>query len=209
MSGLCCWQVTRLPVGMIKILEDDISVFEYNMQDSEVPINEKTKGINRSLRNSKNVWIPTEHWISGWLWYYISKVNRENFRYNITDIDNGQIQYTHYSEGDYYHWHQDGDINSFYSPSQIVSSSTNVYNDYVMLNGEYVRKLSFTLQLSEESDYEGGDVQFLDNSGGTFFAPKQRGTLIVFDSRVRHRVRKIKSGVRKSLVGWIVGPRWN
>ena len=39
-------------------------------------------------------------------------------------------------------------------------------------------------------------------------APKQRGTMIVFDSRVRHRVRKIKSGTRKSIVGWVVGPRW-
>jgi len=48
----------------------------------------------------------------------------------------------------------------------------------------------------------------MDNSRKTFFAPKQRGTMIIFDSRTPHRVRKVKSGMRKSLVGWVVGPRF-
>ena len=32
--------------------------------------------------------------------------------------------------------------------------------------------------------------------------------MILFDSRTQHRVLKVKSGVRKSIVGWTVGPRW-
>jgi PKHD-type hydroxylase len=76
------------------------------------------------------------------------------------------------------------------------------------VQGEYVRKLSFSLQLSDPEDYTGGEVQFMDNSRKTYFAPKQRGTLIMFDSRTPHRVRKVKSGMRKSLVGWVVGKRW-
>ena len=80
--------------------------------------------------------------------------------------------------------------------------------DQITIRGEYIRKLSFSLQLSDPKDYTGGEVQFLDNNGKTFFAPKQRGTMIVFDSRTKHRVRKVKSGMRKSLVGWVVGPRW-
>ena len=75
-------------------------------------------------------------------------------------------------------------------------------------SGEYVRKLSFTLQLSEPTDYRGGEVEFLDSEGQRFLAPKQRGTMIVFDARTRHRVRKVKEGLRKSIVGWVVGPRW-
>jgi PKHD-type hydroxylase len=47
----------------------------------------------------------------------------------------------------------------------------------------------------------------MDNAGKLYFAPKQRGAIIFFDSRTPHRVRKIKSGMRKSLVGWVVGPR--
>ena len=64
------------------------------------------------------------------------------------------------------------------------------------------------MQLSDPTDYRGGEVEFLDTGTKRFLAPKQRGTMIVFDSRTRHRVRKIKSGIRKSIVGWVVGPRW-
>jgi PKHD-type hydroxylase len=38
--------------------------------------------------------------------------------------------------------------------------------------------------------------------------PKQKGTIAFFDSRTPHRVKKVKSGVRKSLVGWVIGPRF-
>jgi predicted 2-oxoglutarate/Fe(II)-dependent dioxygenase YbiX len=34
------------------------------------------------------------------------------------------------------------------------------------------------------------------------------GSVILFDSRTKHRVKKIRRGVRKSIVGWVVGPRW-
>jgi PKHD-type hydroxylase len=71
-----------------------------------------------------------------------------------------------------------------------------------------VRKLSFVLQLSDPEDYEGGNLQLLDESGSTYFAPRQKGTMILFDSRTQHRVLKVKKGVRKSIVGWTVGPRW-
>jgi len=64
------------------------------------------------------------------------------------------------------------------------------------------------LQLSDEDDYEGGELQFMDDDDQLYTAPKKKGTIIIFDSRVKHRVRKIKNGTRKSLVGWVVGPRW-
>ena len=71
-----------------------------------------------------------------------------------------------------------------------------------------VRKLSFALQLSDPDDYEGGNVQLLDESGSNYLAPRKRGTMILFDSRTQHRVLKVTKGVRKSIVGWTVGPRW-
>lgn len=178
------------------------------MQDSQLAGLGADKFVNKQIRNSKNIWIPTDYWISGWLWYYITKANRENFLYDITDIDNGSIQYTHYGEGQYYNWHSDGDINVHYKPNLIPSSNRNMSSDKTIIDGEMVRKISFSLQLSGVDDYTGGEFQFLDNNGKTFFAPKQRGTLVIFDSRVKHRVRKVTSGIRKSLVGWVVGPRW-
>ena len=71
-----------------------------------------------------------------------------------------------------------------------------------------IRKLSFSLQLSNENEYTGGEIEFKDVMGNTFFAPKNRGCLIIFDSRTEHRVCTVESGNRKSLVGWVKGPRW-
>jgi len=196
--------MTDLPTEIVEIIERDLQKHDEHAQDSLIHGEE----VDKVIRNSKNLWIPTSNWIGGWLWYYIDKINRENFCYDLTDIDGGSIQYTQYGPGQFYNWHQDADIDLFYKPQLTPGSVMNMSQDQVTLNGEYVRKLSFALQLSDPTDYTGGEVQFLDNSSRTYFAPKQRGTLMVFDSRTKHRVRKVKSGLRKSLVGWVVGPRW-
>jgi Rps23 Pro-64 3,4-dihydroxylase Tpa1-like proline 4-hydroxylase len=204
MAHPVCWHMTQLPTEIIEIIENDIMKYNFNIQQSKVVGSE----LNQDIRNSKNAWISTSHWIGGWLWYYIDKINRENFCYDLTDIDGGTLQYTHYSEGEYYGWHTDQDVGTYYKPKTVVNSMQSSSEDNFHQQGEYVRKLSFTLQLSDPEDYGGGEVQFINSDNQTFFAPKQKGTIIVFDSRVRHRVRKVKFGTRKSIVGWCVGPRW-
>jgi len=204
MAFLTNWYMTDIPEEFVDIIEKDLKKFDGLQKDSGL----LDDGLDKVIRNSTNAWVPTVHWLGGWLWYYIDKINRENYRYDITDIDGSSIQYTQYAEGQFYNWHQDQDIDGFYKPKLVPGSGVNTAQDETFLNGEYVRKLSFVLQLSGPEDYTGGELQFLDNSGDTFFAPKQRGTLIIFDSRTKHRVRKVKSGLRKSLVGWVVGPRW-
>jgi|TARA_B100000085_G_scaffold241979_2_gene233112 PKHD-type hydroxylase len=204
MAYLACWHMTELPTDIVKIIEKDLKKYDVSAEDSKLTGSQ----LDTVIRNSKNAWIPTSNWIGGWLWYYINRVNRENFCYDITEIDGCSIQYTQYGPGQFYTWHQDSDIDTFYKPQIIPDSANSMAQDQVSLRGECIRKLSFSLQLSDPTDYTGGEVQFLDNAGKTFFAPKQRGTLIVFDSRTKHRVRKVKSGLRKSLVGWVVGPRW-
>ena len=205
MAFLTTWNMTDLPSEMIDILEEDIKKFD-NWQDKSKVMGDDE--IAPKIRNSKNAWIPTEHWIGGWIWYYIQKANRENFLYDLWDIDGGSIQYTHYEPGDYYTWHVDGDISSTYKPNIKVGSGVNISEDQVLQKGECVRKLSFSLQLSDAKDYRGGEVEFINSANERYFAPKRKGTLIVFDSRTKHRVRTVKSGLRKSLVGWVVGPRW-
>ena len=204
MAFLTTWSMTDLPSEMIDILEKDIEKFDDWQDDSKVMGNQ----LAPKIRNSKNAWIPTEHWIGGLIWYYIQKANRENFLYDLWDIDGGSIQYTHYEPCDYYTWHVDGDISSTFKPNIKPGSGVNISQDQVLQKGECVRKLSFSLQLSDAKDYKGGEVEFINSAGERYFAPKQKGTLIVFDSRTKHRVRTVKSGLRKSLVGWVVGPRW-
>jgi PKHD-type hydroxylase len=71
------------------------------------------------------------------------------------------------------------------------------------------RKLSFTIQLSDPSDYEGGELKFIDVASH----PKEenlrlRGTVCVFPSIIYHEVTPVTLGTRHSLAGWFEGPRW-
>ena len=54
--------------------------------------------------------------------------------------------------------------------------------DFLNENVEMVRKLSFAMQLSDPDDYEGGNVQLLDEAGNSYIVPNKRGTIVLFDS---------------------------
>ena len=124
------------------------------------------------------------------------------------NIDGESLQYTRYTAGQYYNWHNDAGLQTQYKPVSSGNRETGLANDFVNENIEMVRKLSFALQLSDPDDYEGGNVQLLDEGSKNYFAPRKRGTMILFDSRTQHRVLPVKKGIRKSIVGWTVGPRW-
>ena len=204
------WFFTGLPVDIIKILEKDlIENFDSGMKDSLLHGDK----INKDKRNSKNSWIPTDHWIAGWLWHYVQKANRTNFLYDLTHIECESIQYAQYGVGDYYNWHNDAGLINHHKPNLSNVATDSILDDRYLKektieNNEFVRKISFSLQLSDPDDYEGGNIQLLDECNKNYIAPRQKGSLIIFDSRTQHRVCKVTKGIRKSIVGWVVGPRW-
>lgn len=67
-----------------------------------------------------------------------------------------------------------------------------------------IRKLSFTLQLSDPSDYVGGDL-CLHFGDEPKIMRRDRGYVAVFPSWVLHEVTPVTSGSRYSLVSWITG----
>ena len=91
-------------------------------------------------------------------------------------------QYTEYPEGGFYDWHIDSDIECSKEPP--------------------VRKISMTCLLSHESEFEGGDLEIV--SEGKVAKIKQ-GQAVFFASFIRHRVKPIIRGNRKSLVMWFGG----
>jgi hypothetical protein len=144
---------------------------------------------NKTYRDSNVGWIDFSHWVAGFLWHYINIANLTNFRYSLYSYSEQKLQYTVYGNDQFYNWHID---------SHLCTD-----------NRDTVRKLSLSLQLSDESEYEGGELQLIDDTDKSMYTvPKEKGSLVVFDSRVRHRVKKVKSGERKSLVAWAVGPHW-
>ena len=93
-------------------------------------------------------------------------------------------QFTEYPKGGFYDWHMDAEINCHHEPP--------------------VRKISMTILLSNQSEFEGGDLEFMTEGN----KPPQllQGQAIYFCSMIRHRVNKVKKGMRRSLVMWFGGP---
>lgn len=200
---------TLLPEEMVLLIEKDLKNFDNNLEQSRIG-GQELGVVEENIRDAKNTWIPDTHWSVGFIWHYVMKANRENFLYDIENIQGSCVQYTVYDEGQFYNWHQDLGISSFYKPNVLPGQCDPQENavDHIQRSTERIRKLSFSLQLSDGDEYEGGQFQLLDDNSQIYTAPKKRGTLILFDARASHRVRKVKSGTRKSIVGWIMGPRW-
>ena len=91
-------------------------------------------------------------------------------------------QYTEYPEGGFYEWHVDNDVNCAHEPP--------------------VRKISMTLLLSPENEFEGGDLELMAEGK---IAKIKQGHAVFFASFIRHRVKPVTRGRRQSLVMWFGG----
>jgi len=209
MANIATWYSTVLPAELLESFERDLPSLDLKLQPSTT-----NKGqVEPKFRNSKNCWISTTHWMSGLIWHHVMRANRENFMYDLHGFDGEVLQYTSYGEGGYYNWHVDQGLAGLMVPPQKIANlllTKEEAEQWVMMQAQCVRKLSFSLLLSDPSEFSGGDLQFnnIGQYAQSFFAPREMGQVVIFDSRIPHRVTKIKSGVRKSLVGWVVGPRW-
>ena len=114
----------------------------------------------------------------------INDVNNESYQYDLSD--KYDIQILKYRPGGHYEWHID-------------------YG--VCWHPGLDRKLSISIQLSNESQYEGGELEIKDWRGDNIPAPKRLGSAIVFDSKVTHRAKPVTEGERIVLVGWASGPK--
>lgn len=155
-------------------------------------INESKTGDGRpfsDIRKSKNSWIPPSE-ISQWIFLKIQeKINDVNhhFEFDLHSIEN--LQFTEYdcTYTGYYGKH----IDKFPSATS---------------PGSY-RKLSFSLQLSNSCDYEGGDL-LLYNGKEPIYGNKKMGSINFFPSYLLHEVTPVTKGKRYALVSWIHGPKF-
>ena len=70
--------------------------------------------------------------------------------------------------------------------------------------GTRIRKLSFTLQLSDPRDYEGGELSLISDEVPVLMS-KEQGHVALFPSYVLHEVTPVTRGTRYSLVSWVTG----
>ena len=139
---------------------------------------------------------PDNQWMFDKLNMITAHVNNNFFNYELLGYEG--IQYTEYNKkGDNYGWH----IDMVFGNSDFKDSRSN--------NGGFIipRKLSFSLILSDTSTYKGGQFE-IDIGGPIQIAEQKRGRIIAFPSYIKHQVTPIKSGVRKSIVWWVLGPKF-
>ncbi len=122
----------------------------------------------------------------------------KNANWNFDTCWNETMQYTVYNKKQFYSWHTDQGKEPY--PKDFKEKN------YAGLT----RKLSMTMQLSNPSEYEGGDFCFrwLTTKGiheEVVHDAKKLGTIIVFPSYIWHTVKPITKGTRKSLVCWQLG----
>ena len=118
----------------------------------------------------------------------VLELNARFFRFDLSAL--AMFQYALYGgpEGGHFDWHKD-------------------YGRDPSDPAQEPRKLTLSLQLSEASDYEGCDLEVrAGNQIDT--APRTRGSLVAFPANVLHQVTPIRSGTRRALVVWAVGPEF-
>ena len=196
---------TRMPDEIVELMRSRLAGIENRLEDASTAI-----GAGKDVRNSQVVWIQDSSWVAAFCYYYIMKANSENFNYDIDGFEDKVLQYTYYGEGGHYTWHQDQVLEEFPSLSEEDNKKREASSINQLLSAipQRCRKLSFSLQLSDPSEYSGGEFEIIGADGKSFNLPKKKGTMIIFDSRAFHRVIPVIEGQRRVLVGWVSGPRW-
>ena len=151
-------------------------------------------------RNSDLVWL-NDAWIYKEIHPLVHQANKNagwNFEWDFSE----PCQFTKYKLNQYYDWHCD--------------SWDKIYDAPNTPSHGKIRKLSMTCQLTDGSEYSGGELEFdfrqyepphRDESihlrKATEILPK--GSIIIFPSFLWHRVKPVTRGTRYSLVVWHLG----
>jgi PKHD-type hydroxylase len=114
---------------------------------------------------------------------------KAGWKFQIKKIE--PMQYSVYNVDDHYKWH--------------IDSHSKPYDDGL------IRKISFSVILN--NDYEGGTLECANCNPKNEdilhnFTNLNVGDIIFFPSFLWHRVTPVTKGIRKSLVGWVLGKPW-
>jgi PKHD-type hydroxylase len=135
-----------------------------------------------NIRKSTIAWIDLQgdsQWLYEKVWDTFQAVNRW-FKFDLFGLVD-EIQFAKYAVGDGFGWHLDAGAGQ---------TST--------------RKLSMSVQLCDDADYVGGDLELC--ACPQLDPRRRRGTIIVFPSFMAHQVTPVTLGTRCSLVAWAHGP---
>lgn len=165
------------------------------------PLTKKEMKDLKKKRDSNIVWM-NDRWIYDQIQPYVHQANKSagwNFEWDWSE----SCQFTKYSKEQYYDWHCDSWDIPYNKPEDPNSHGK-------------IRKLSVTCQLTDGSEYTGGELQFdrrnydphMRDEDKHVLTVKEilpKGSIVVFPSFVWHRVQPVTKGTRYSLVVWNLG----
>lgn len=139
-----------------------------------------------NYRRSFVSWIPlncANSWIYQRLSFHINDMNERFFKFDLEKIEKLQFAYYDSSENGCY----------------------NKHIDPLHWSMPHNRKLSVVTQLSDPSEYEGGDLILYDRAEGIGIE-KKKGMTVFFPSYTLHECTPVTKGKRYVLVAWVHGP---
>jgi len=144
--------------------------------------------VNENIRKNNIAWLNVNN-NTQFIWEKISEV--------ISNINSKFFQF---------------DLSGFYEPIQLgvynsdIQSHYNWHADANPNDPRVPRKLSMSLILSDNSEYEGGELQLKSQSDTEIILNCPKGRAWFFPSYTLHRVTPVTRGIRRSLVVWVGGP---
>lgn len=165
---------------------------DYEEQESTIGTGTSNK-IDTKYRRSKLKFIqesdPNFSSLFSRIWNLGIRANKDWFKFHLEKLDFMQLaQYDSKYQGEYKRHH-----------------------DIFYMNDDpyYHRKLSCIVQLTDPTEYEGGDFVLYNTSQHPDKDEiRQQGTVIFFPSFIEHSAQPVTNGVRYSLASWIEGPKW-
>jgi len=158
-----------------------IDSLESQVQGIEAQIGMGTNGVvDKSIRDVKRISLPVHRGIGATMAGIGLSANNQAWKFDVT----------HSNQTDYLKYDKDG----HYLP----------HVDTFMIPGDKeTRKLTVLVFLND--DFEGGKF-FIQQGDKKTYPPQSAGTALVFPSYMLHGVEPVTSGIRRSIVTWMVGP---
>jgi len=173
------WYTKQIPTTLCDLAVEDF----LKVPSKSADMGEKGEVTNIEQRNTTVRFIDSGHWFSYLMHGVALEANKAcNWGYEVSSYEN--IQFGEYGPNQHYDWH----IDIF----PLAISNTD-------------RKISVVCLLSEPEEFEGGDLEVKLYS--EYKTPLKKGTIVAFPSMLQHRVTSVVSGLRRSAVMWVSGPK--
>lgn len=179
-----------IPASVCRAVIDEFT--DEDFYESEVERPDGSVMIDARARLTEQVFIEPAHWVGSLVSHFATQANL-GWQFDLDGL--GTLSILRYKVGSHFAWHLD-----------TLAYDTTDYAQYPG-RGVLERKLSVTINLSDPSDYDGGDLEFMNPTGQVISQPeiREQGSVVVFPSTLGHRVTPVTRGVRYALVGWMVG----